>query len=148
MVFPPGNIVGEFVLNISVAIPLFQLDTITTDYTWIIIGGLWFHAEKVAEQILAGLNPKKGFAKMNEDGKMRNGVRIEMMCSKIKIAKQAVQEIRSRQGQSSSNKLIKQDDFFWFRLGKNFTKSRMPLNNILKIKKIISRALTFSPASR
>jgi hypothetical protein len=59
---------------------------------WILGGGLWFDSEEEAEKIPVGFNSEKCFAKVNKDGNMANGVRIEVMELKPVIVKKAMEK--------------------------------------------------------
>jgi hypothetical protein len=111
MVFPPGNVGGEFVCKVLVASLLSKLDAGAPYNGWILGGGLWFDSEKEAEKIPMGFNSEKSFAKMNKDGNVANGVRAEVMELKPVIVKEATEERTRGEGQTPFGKMVKCDDF-------------------------------------
>jgi hypothetical protein len=77
MVFPPGDVGGEFVCKVLVAGLLSQLDAGTPYNGWILGGGLWFDPEEKAEKIPVGFDSKEGFTEMDKNRDMANRVRVE-----------------------------------------------------------------------
>jgi hypothetical protein len=67
IIFPPGNVGGEFVCKILVAGLLSKLDAGAPYNGWILGGGLWFHSKEEAEKIPMGFNSEEGFTEMNKD---------------------------------------------------------------------------------
>jgi hypothetical protein len=67
MVFPSGDVGGEFVGKISVIGLLPKLDAGAPNNGWIFGGTLRFYTEEVAEKIPMGFNSKESFTKVNED---------------------------------------------------------------------------------
>jgi hypothetical protein len=67
VIFPPGNVGGEFVRKVLVASLLSKLDAGAPCNRWILGGGLWFHPEEEAEKIPIGFDSEEGFIEMNED---------------------------------------------------------------------------------
>jgi hypothetical protein len=104
MVFPPGNIEGEFVCKVLVAGLLSQLDAGAPYNGWILGGGQWFDSKKKAEKIPVGFNSEKSFAKMNKDGNVANGVWVEVMELKPVIVKEATKKRTRGEGQTRSAK--------------------------------------------
>jgi hypothetical protein len=56
MIFPPGNIGGEFVREVLIAGLLSKLDAGALYNRWIFLCGLWFHPEEEAEKIPVGFD--------------------------------------------------------------------------------------------
>jgi hypothetical protein len=56
MIFPPGNIGGEFVREVLVTGLLSKLDAGAPYYRWIFLCGLLFHPEEEAERIPVGFD--------------------------------------------------------------------------------------------
>jgi hypothetical protein len=56
MIFPSGNVGGEFVCEVLVAGLLSKLDASAPYDRWILGGGLWFHSEEEAEKIPMGFD--------------------------------------------------------------------------------------------
>jgi hypothetical protein len=81
MVFPPGNVGGEFVCKVLVAGLLSKLDAGAPYNGWILGGGLWFDSKEEAEKILVGFNSKKSFEKVDKDGNVANEVQVEVMAT-------------------------------------------------------------------
>jgi hypothetical protein len=92
MIFPPGNVGGEFVRKVLVAGLLSKLDAGAPYNRWIFGGGLWFYSEKEAEKIPMGFNSKEGFTEMDKDCDMANGIRVEMMQLKPVVVKKAMEK--------------------------------------------------------
>jgi hypothetical protein len=67
MVFPPGDVEGEFVRKVLVTGLLSKLDAGASYNRWIFGGGLWFYSEKEAEKIPMGFDSKEGFTEMDKD---------------------------------------------------------------------------------
>jgi hypothetical protein len=67
MIFPPGNVGGEFVREGFLAGLLTQLDASTPYNRKILRGGLWFDAEEEAEKIPVGFNSEEGFTEMDKN---------------------------------------------------------------------------------
>jgi hypothetical protein len=53
---------------------------------------LWFDSEEEAEKIPVGFNSKKCFTKVDKDGNVANGVRVEVMELKPVIVKKATEK--------------------------------------------------------
>jgi hypothetical protein len=68
-----------------------------------------------------GFNSKKGFAEMDENGNVANGVRVEVMELKPVIIKKATKEGTSGEGQSPFGKMEECDDFVDILHGERFT---------------------------
>jgi hypothetical protein len=79
VIFPPGNVGGEFVRKILVAGLLSELDTGAPYNGRILGGGLWFDAEEEAEKIPVGFDSKEGFTEMDKNRDVANGVWVEVM---------------------------------------------------------------------
>ena len=54
--------------------PLAQLEGRTSDNG----SRVWLHMEETALQVEMGIDPQESFAKMDVDGAMKNGIRVEM----------------------------------------------------------------------
>jgi hypothetical protein len=67
MIFPPGNIGGEFVREVLVVGLLSKLDAGAPYNRWVLGGGLWFYSEKKVEKIPKGFDSEEGFTEMDED---------------------------------------------------------------------------------
>jgi hypothetical protein len=67
VIFPPGNVGGEFVCKIFIAGLLSKLDAGAPYNGWILEGGLWFDSKEEAEKIPMGFDSEEGFIEMNED---------------------------------------------------------------------------------
>jgi hypothetical protein len=111
MIFPPGNVGGEFVCKVLVACLLSQLDASAPYNRWILGGGLWFDLKEEAEKISVGFNSEKCFAKVNKDGNVANGVWVEVMELKPIIVKKAMEKRARGEGQTPFSKMVKCDDF-------------------------------------
>jgi hypothetical protein len=111
VIFPPGNVGGEFVCKILIVGLLSKLDAGALYNGWILGGGLWFDTEDEAEKIPVGFNSEKSFAKVNKDGNMANGVRVEVMDLKPVIVKKATEKRTRGEGQTPFGKMIKCDNF-------------------------------------
>jgi hypothetical protein len=72
---------------------------------------LWFDSEEEAEKIPVGFNSEKCFAKVNKDGNVANGVRVEVMELKLVIVKKATEKRARGKGQTLFGKMVKCDDF-------------------------------------
>jgi hypothetical protein len=53
---------------------------------------LWFDSEEEVEKIPVGFNSEKCFTKVNKDGNVENGVRVEVMELKPVIVKKATEK--------------------------------------------------------
>jgi hypothetical protein len=84
-------------------------------------GGLWFDSEEEAEKIRVGFNSGKCFAKVNKDGNVANGVRVEVMELKPVIVKKATEKRARGEGQTPFGKMVKYDDFVNIFHGERFT---------------------------
>jgi hypothetical protein len=98
---------------------------------WILGGGLWFDSEKEAKKIPVGFNSEKSFAKMNKDGNVANGVRVEVMELKPVIVKEATEKRTRGEGQTPFGKMVKCDDFINIFYGERFTERGAPIDKIL-----------------
>jgi hypothetical protein len=67
-----------------------------------------------------GFDSKKGFAEVDENGNVANGVRVEVMEFKPVIIKKATKEGTSGEGQSSFGKMEECDDFVDILHGERF----------------------------
>jgi hypothetical protein len=110
IIFPPGNIEGEFVQEVLVAGLLSKLDAGAPYNRWILGAGLWFDAEEEAEKIPVGFNSKKSFTKVNKDGNMANGVWVEVIELKLVTVKKATEKRKRGEGQTPFGKMVKCDD--------------------------------------
>jgi hypothetical protein len=110
-IFPPKNVGGEFVRKVLVAGLLSKLDTGAPHNRRIFRGGLWFNSEEEAEKIPVGFNSEKCFTKVNKDGNVANGVRVEVMEFKPVIVKKATKKGARGEGQTPFGKMVKCDDF-------------------------------------
>jgi hypothetical protein len=68
-----------------------------------------------------GFDSEKGFAEMDENGIVANGVRVEVMELKPVIIKKATKEGTSGEGQSPFSKMEECDDFIDILHGERFT---------------------------
>jgi hypothetical protein len=90
---------------------LSQLDAGAPYNRWIFRGGLWLDSEEEAEKIPVGFNSEKCFAKVNKNGNVANGVRLEVMELKPVIVKKATEKRARGEGQTLFGKMVKCDDF-------------------------------------
>jgi hypothetical protein len=67
VIFPPGNVGGEFVCKILIAGLLSKLDAGAPYNGWIFRGRLRLYPEKIAEKIPMGFNSQESFAKVDEN---------------------------------------------------------------------------------
>jgi hypothetical protein len=74
-------------------------------------GGLWFDVEEVTEKIPMGFDSKEGFAEMDKNRDVANGVWVEMMELKPVVVKEATEKRTRGEGQTPVAKMIKCDDF-------------------------------------
>jgi hypothetical protein len=111
MIFPPGNVGGEFVRKVLVAGLLSKLDAGAPYNRWIFGGGLWFYSEKEAEKIPMGFDSEEGFTEMDKDCDMANGIRVEVMELKPVVVKKTSEERARGEGQSRFSKMVKCDNF-------------------------------------
>jgi hypothetical protein len=65
MIFPSGNVGGEFIGKVFIAGFLSKLDADAPYNGWIFGGGLWLYSEKKSKQIPVEFNSKKSFTKVN-----------------------------------------------------------------------------------
>jgi hypothetical protein len=87
--------------------------------------------EEVAEEVEVGFYPQEGFTKMNKDGNVENRVGVEVMELDAIIEEKTVKEIRSGEGQSVLNKILKQNKLLIPFICSLITSDRMPLDNLL-----------------
>jgi hypothetical protein len=111
VIFPPGNVGGEFVRKILVIGLLSKLDAGAPYNGWILGGGLWFDTEEEVEKIPVGFNSEKSSSKVNKDRNMANGVRVEVMVLKPVIVKKAMEKRTRGEGQTRFGKMVKYDNF-------------------------------------
>jgi hypothetical protein len=117
---------------------------------------LQLHSEKEAEKIPVGFNSKERFVKMDEDGNVANGIRVEVMELKIVEIKKASEERARGESQTPFGKMVKYDDFVYIFHGKRFAKRGAPVDKTFfleqtlgnKFHEIIVGALTVSPLPR
>jgi hypothetical protein len=76
MIFPPGNVGGELLWKVLVAGLLPKLDASAPYNGWVLGGGLWFYLEKKAQKIPMGFDSEEGFAEMDKDWDMANGIQV------------------------------------------------------------------------
>jgi hypothetical protein len=63
--------------------------------------------EEVVEQVKMGFYPQEGFAEIDKDRDVENRIGVEVMELKAIVKKKASKEIRSRDGQSPLDKMLK-----------------------------------------
>jgi hypothetical protein len=130
MALPSRSIRGELVGNVPIASFLSKLDVGAPYDGWIFGSGLWFYSKKEAEKIPVGFNSKESFAKLDEDGNMENGIRVEVMELKLVEVKKASEERARGEGQTPFGKMVKCDDFVYILHGKWFAKRGVPIDKI------------------
>jgi hypothetical protein len=81
---------------------------------------LWFDSEEEAERIPVAFNFEKCFAKVNKDGNVANGVRVEVMELKPVIVKKATKKRTRGEGHTPFGKMVKCDDFINIFHGERF----------------------------
>jgi hypothetical protein len=153
MIFPPGNIGGEFVRKVLIAGLLSKLDAGAPYDRWIFGGGLWFYSEKEAKKIPMGFDSEEGFIEMDKDCDMANGIRVEVMELKPVVVKKTPEERARGEGQYPFSKMVKCDDFVHIFHGDWFTKRGAPVDKTLlleqplrnKFLEVVVGALTVSP---
>jgi hypothetical protein len=156
MALPSRNIRGEFVGNVPITGLLSKLDAGAPYDGWIFGSGFWLYSEKEAEKIPVGFNCKESFAKMDEDGNVANGIRVEVMELKPVEIKKASEERARGEGQTLFGKMVKYDDCVYIFHGKRFAKRGAPVDKTFFLKQtlgnkfheIIVGALTMSPFPR
>jgi hypothetical protein len=104
-------------------------------------GGLWFDSKEEAEKIPVGFNSEKCFAKVNKDGNMANGVRVEVMELKLVIVKKATEKRARGEGQTPFGKMVKCDDFVNIFLGERFAERGAPTDKILVLEQPLKTSL-------
>jgi hypothetical protein len=95
---------------------------------WIFGSRLWLYSKKEAEKIPVGFNSKESFTKMDEDGNVANGIRVEVMELKPVEIKKASEERARGEGQTLFGKMVKCDDFVYIFHGKRFAKRGTPVD--------------------
>jgi hypothetical protein len=156
MVFPSGNIGGELAGNVPITGLLPKLDVGAPYDGWIFGCGLRLYLEKEAKKIPVGFNSKESFAKMDEDGNVANGIRVEVMELKPVEIKKASEERARGEGQTLFGKMVKYDNFVYIFHAKRFAKRGAPVDKTFFLKQtlgnkfheIIVGALTVSPFPR
>jgi hypothetical protein len=78
-----------------------------------------------------GFDSEKGFAEVDENGNMANGIRVEVMELKPVIIQKAMKEGTSGEGQSPFGKVEKCDDFVNIFHGKRFAVRGTPIDKVL-----------------
>jgi hypothetical protein len=156
MIFPPGNVGGEFVRKVLVAGLLSKPDAGAPYNRWIFGGGLWFYSEKEAEKTPMGFDSEEGFTELDKDCNMANGIRVEMIELKPVVVKKATEKRARGEGQSPFGKMVKCDDFVYIFQWERFAKRGAPVDKILVLKQslgnkfieVVKGALTVCPLSR
>ena len=99
-----------------------QLKT-TTPYL-VGIPAIWlrFQVEKITKEIPVGLDPKKGFTKINKDRNVQNGIRIQMMDLNTIKRKKALKIVRGWKSKSALDEMLKNDKFINIRKALNHTR--------------------------
>jgi hypothetical protein len=153
MIFPPGNVGGEFVREVLFAGLLTQLDAGAPYNRKFFRGGLWLDAEEEAEKIPVGLDSEEGFTEMDKNRNMANRIWVEVMELKAVIIKKAAEERTRGEGQSPFGKMVKYDDFIDIFHRERFTVRGVPIDKILVLQqplgyksvKIVEGTLTVCP---
>jgi hypothetical protein len=78
-----------------------------------------------------GFDSEKGFTKMDKNGNMADGIRVEVMELKPIIIKKATKERTSGEGQSPFGKMVKCDDFVNIFHGNGYTERGAPVDQTL-----------------
>jgi hypothetical protein len=73
---------------------------------WILCGGLWFDTEEETEKIPVGFDSKEGFAEMDKNRDVANGVQVEMMELKPVVVKEATEKRTRGEGQTPFGKMV------------------------------------------
>jgi hypothetical protein len=87
-----------------------KLNPTATKSIGIITTGLGFQMKEVAKKREGRRNFKESFTKMNKDRNMEDNIRSEMVQSNVKIIKKTMEESRSREVESSTNKGHKENN--------------------------------------
>jgi hypothetical protein len=74
-------------------------------------------------------NAKKCLTKMDEDGDLENGIRVEMDYFDLIVVKGPTEEITGREAESALKKGRKHHNFIGIGCGKVFTSDRAPLQH-------------------
>jgi hypothetical protein len=98
-------------------------------------------------------NSEKCFAKVDENGDVADGIRVEVMELKPVVVKKAAEERTSGEGQSPFGKMVECDDFVDILHGERFTERGAPVDEIFllqqplgnKFFQIVEGALTVCP---
>jgi hypothetical protein len=77
-----------------------------------------------------GLNSEKCFTKVDENGDVTDGIRVEVMELKPVVVKKAAEERTSGEGQSPFGKMEECDDFVDILHGERFTERGAPVNKV------------------
>jgi hypothetical protein len=153
MIFPPGNVGGEFVRKVLIAGLLSKLDAGAPYNRWTFGDGLWFYLKKEAEKIPMGFHSEEGFIKMDKDCDMANGIRVEVMEFKPVVVKKTLEERARGEGQTPFSKMVKYDNFVHIFHVDWIMKKGAPVDKTLlldqslrnKFLEVVVGALTVSP---
>jgi hypothetical protein len=77
-----------------------------------------------------GFNSEKCFTKVDENGDVADGIRVEVMELKPVVVKKAAEERTSGEGQSPFGKMEECDDFVDILHGERFTERGAPVNKV------------------
>ena len=105
------------------------------------IGALGSDMKKISKEVPVRLNTKKSLIEMNKNINMCNRVWIQMMKLQIQSVNKATEEIRSREGQSPFDKMIKHNNLINIFLGITLTERRVPFHQILGLQKTLSNKI-------
>jgi hypothetical protein len=89
--------------------------------------------EEIVEEVKVGFYPQEGFTKINKDGNVENRNGVEVMELDTMIEEKAVKEIRCGDGQSTLNKILKQNNLLSPFIWSLVTSGGAPLDYLLRL---------------
>jgi hypothetical protein len=93
--------VDKFVRQVLLGCVFSHLDAGSTDYSWVVSAGLRLQAEEFPEQDPVGLDPHEGFTEMDEDGDVKNPIRIQVQVLDTVVHEETLEEVARRECQSA-----------------------------------------------
>jgi hypothetical protein len=87
----------ELVHQVLVGCVFSHLDACSTDYSWVVGARLRLQAEEFPEQDPAGLDPQEGFAEMDEDGDVKNSIRVQVQVLDTLVLEKTLEEVAHRE---------------------------------------------------
>jgi hypothetical protein len=89
--------VDELIRQVLVGGVFMHLNASCSDYSQVVGARLQLHTEEFSEQYLVGFDPHEGFTEVDEDGDVKNSIRVQVQVLDTVVLEETLEEVTRRE---------------------------------------------------